>query len=72
MDFHVRNGEVVQLTEKEAKQVKRKGVYITELTKHMTQEELEAFKKERYEKFLKPIMNHNESQLKAVQNRKEK
>lgn len=36
-----------------------KGVTLKEAIKDMTPEELEKFKKERYEKFIVPLMNEN-------------
>lgn len=38
-------------------------VTLAEVIKDMTPEELESFKKERYEKFIKPLMKINESEL---------
>lgn len=43
---------------------KKKGVTLEEAIKDMTPEELERFKKERYEKFIKPLMNENIRALK--------
>ncbi|NLM03710.1 MAG: hypothetical protein GX214_01680 [Clostridiales bacterium] len=38
---------------------KIKGVRVEDIIKDMTPEELERFKKERYEKFIKPLMEMN-------------
>jgi len=38
-------------------------VTLAEIIKDMTPEELDRFKKERYEKFIKPLMKINESEL---------
>ncbi|GAA0489403.1 hypothetical protein GCM10008986_14040 [Salinibacillus aidingensis] len=38
----------------------------------MTQEELEAFKKERYQKFIKPVMEYNQEKLLAKKNTERK
>ncbi|MGY0693759.1 hypothetical protein ACW2QC_13375 [Virgibacillus sp. FSP13] len=60
--FKIENGKVQKLTKEEHE--KRKGTPVHELVKDMTPEELERFRRERYEKFIKPLMGHNVAELK--------
>ncbi|MFL0248093.1 hypothetical protein [Candidatus Clostridium stratigraminis] len=45
---------------------KIKVVTLAEAIKDMTSEELERFKKERYEKFIKPLMDMNMKELEKL------
>ncbi|MBP1949254.1 hypothetical protein [Virgibacillus litoralis] len=55
--FIIKNGNVTWMTKEEFDQLP--GRHVSEVTKDMTPEELERFKKERYEKFVKPLMEYN-------------
>lgn len=55
--FFIENKQVKELTKEEAETLK--GRNVTEVIKEMSPEQLKAFKKERYEKFIKPLMEHN-------------
>ena len=44
----------------------KNGIIYEEVIKDMTKEELERFHKERYEKFIKPLMEMNEKELEKV------
>jgi hypothetical protein len=68
MYFFVKDGKVEWLSEEEFTAL-GPAKNVQEVTEGMTPEELEAFKKERYERFIKPMMNHNIQELK---NQKEK
>lgn len=60
--FFVKNGKVVRKNEEDFGFLPS-SKSVQEIIKDMTPEELEAFKKERYEKFLKPLFNHNIQEL---------
>ncbi|SDQ08349.1 hypothetical protein SAMN05216232_0458 [Virgibacillus subterraneus] len=55
--FIIENGNVTWLTKEEFDELP--GQHVSEVIKDMTAEELERFKKERYEKFVKPLMEYN-------------
>lgn len=66
--FFVRNGKVQWLSEEEDKdKFLPNAIPVQEYIKGMTPEELEAFKKERYEKFLKPILGYNIQEIERKQ-----
>lgn len=67
--FTVKDGKIVKMTKEEFES--QNAVSAQELSKDMTPEELERFKKERYEKFLKPLMGLNERQIKSLKEEKE-
>ena len=53
-------------------ELKKRGIKVRtleEVIKDMSPEELEAFKKERYEKFVKPLLDENISALERLKSR---
>ncbi|QHS21458.1 hypothetical protein GWK91_00120 [Virgibacillus sp. MSP4-1] len=72
MDVFIKNGKVIEVSEEEAKEIRNQGKPVTKIAKNMTQEELEGFKKERYRKFIKPIMEYNQEQLQDKRNAERK
>ncbi|MBS4202142.1 hypothetical protein KHA93_21260 [Bacillus sp. FJAT-49732] len=59
--------ENINMKNEKAKQVINDGYEtppVTEVIKEMTPEELEAFKRERYQKFIKPFLDQNDTQIK--------
>jgi hypothetical protein len=56
MDFILVNGKIVQLSDEELKKLQMKAISVEDAVKNMTPEQLEKFKKERYEKFIKPLI----------------
>lgn len=49
----------------------KKGVRYEDIIKDMTPEELERFNKERYEKFIKPLMEMNMREVEKVIEKKD-
>lgn len=60
-NFMIESGKKKELSNEEIKNLKAKNV--TEVIKEMTPDELEAFKKARYEKFIKPLIDRNLEEL---------
>lgn len=50
----------------------KKGIRYEDIIKDMTEEELERFHKERYEKFIKPLMGMNMREVEKVLNKEDK
>ena len=49
----------------------KKAITYEEAIKDMTEEELERFHKERYEKFIKPLMEMNEREVEKLKKEKD-
>jgi hypothetical protein len=59
--FIVENGKIRYQTKEEFESLK--GIDVNDYTQGMSSEELKAFQKERYEKFIKPLIEYNISQF---------
>nr|PZN09926.1 MAG: hypothetical protein DIU64_07430 [Caldicoprobacter oshimai] len=61
-----------EIKKNETEELEKQGIKVRtleEVIKDMTPEELEAFKKERYEKFVKPLLDENISALERLKRR---
>ena len=68
--FLVKDGKVLWLSEDEFKALDP-GITVQKAIKDMTHDQSEAFNEERYEKFLKPLYNHNIQELNKQISKKE-